>query len=249
MLARLRAADQDFNKQTIAKENIIALNEQRIKEFLGAFPDEFINLSGTEQRVSAQIYRLLAKGEPVPVAQLASTLDLPLSTVEEVVSQWAGFYYDDDKAIIGYWGLSLLPEMPHSFEVDGQTLYTWCAWDALFIPQIIGKTARVESTDPVTGEKIRITVSPEGIESVEPGTAVTSFMMPDTDEVRADVIKSFCHYLHFFSSEATAREWIGSSEKSADLIILSIEEGFKIGADKNDLQYKGDLLLDSSAAV
>ena len=226
----------------------MAINEQRIKEFLGAFPDEFIHLNDTEQRISAQIYRLLAKGEPVPVAQIASTLDLPLSKVEEVVSQWSGFYFNDDKAIVGYWGLSL-GKTPHRFEVDGNTLYTWCAWDALFIPQIIGKTARVESTDAMTKEKIHITVSPDGIESVEPGTAVTSLMMPNTDEIRSDVIKSFCHYLHFFSSEATAREWIGSNDKSDDLIILSIEEGFKIGADKNDLQYKDDLLLEPSGAV
>jgi len=219
----------------------VALNEQRIKEFLGAFPDEFIHLSETEQRVYAQIYRLLAKGAPVPVALLASTLDLPLSKVEEVISQWTGgLYYDDDKSIVGYWGLSL-GETAHRFEVDGAVLYTWCALDALFIPEIIGKTARVESTDPVTKEKIYITVSPEGIESVEPGTAVTSFMMPNADEIRADVIKSFCHYVHFYRSEVTAREWIGSSEKSDDLIILSIEEGFKIMADMNDLQYGATL--------
>ena len=226
----------------------MAIDEQRIRDFLGAFPHEFIHLSETEQRVSAQIYRLLAKGEPVPVAQLAATLDLPLSQVEEVVGQWPALFYNDDKAIIGYWGLGLT-QMDHRFEVDGNTLYTWCAWDALFIPQIIGKTAHVESTDHVTKEKVFITVSPGGIEDVSPAGAVTSFMMPNTDEIRSDVIKSFCHYLHFFSSEATAREWIGSNEKSDDLVILSIDEGYKIGVEKNGLQYKGDLLFDSSAAV
>ena len=61
----------------------MAIDEKRIKEFSGAFPDEFIHLSEIEQRVSAQIYRLLAEGEPVPLAQLASTLDLPLENVEE----------------------------------------------------------------------------------------------------------------------------------------------------------------------
>lgn len=230
----------------------MAVDEKRIKEFLGAFPDEFSQLSETQQRVSTQIYRLLAEtGEPVPVAELAATLDLPLETVEHVVGQWPGLYYDEDKAIIGYWGLGL-QETPHRFEVDGQTLYTWCAWESLFIPQIIGKTAHVVSTDPLSEEQISITVSPYGVVSISPDGAVTSFLMPDIvdqDEIRADVIASFCHYLYFFSSEATAREWIGSSDKSADLVILSIEEGFGIGADKNKLQYKGLLSLESSAAV
>ena len=95
----------------------MAINQQRIYEFLGAFPAEFIHLSDTEQRISAQIYRLLAKGDPLPVADLASSLDLPLAEVEEVVGQWTGLFYNDDKAISGYWGLAQ-NEMGHKFEVD-----------------------------------------------------------------------------------------------------------------------------------
>ena len=113
----------------------MAMDEKRFSEFLGAFPDEFIHLSETEQRVSAQIYRLLAKGDPIPVADLAATLELPLSKVEEVVGQWTGLFYDDDKSIIGYWGLAQA-EMPHRFEVDGVQLYTWCAWDALLFQRL-----------------------------------------------------------------------------------------------------------------
>ncbi len=214
----------------------MAITEQRIKEFLGAFPDEFIHLSDNEQRISAQIYRLLAKGEPVPVARLAATLDLALLKVEEVVGQWSGLYYDEDEAIIGYWGLALR-EMGHRFEVDGVELYTWCAWDALFIPQIIGKTARVESSDPVTKEKIFITVSPDGITYISPTGAVTSFMMPETEEIRSDVIKSFCHYLHFFTSAESAKTWIGDSKKKNDIITLSLNEAYRIGLEKNLLQY------------
>ena len=40
--------------------------------------------------------------------------------------------------------------MSHRFEVAGRTLYTWCAWDSLFLPQILGQEAEVESTCPLT---------------------------------------------------------------------------------------------------
>ncbi len=226
----------------------LTLGEDRTREFLGAFPAEFIHLSETEQRVSAQIYRLLAKGAPVPVAELAATLDLPLETVEQVVGGWTGFFYDDDHAIIGYWGLAL-GKTPHRFVVNGNTLYTWCAWDSLFIPQIIGATAQVESLDPVSKEVVRLTVSPQGVEQVEPSGAVTSFMLPETDQIRSDVIKSFCHYLHFFASPETAEKWVAQSPKSSDLLTLSIEEAFRIGFEKNLLQYGDTLDSEASLAV
>ncbi|MGH7575101.1 MAG: organomercurial lyase [Longimicrobiales bacterium] len=45
--------------------------------------------------------------------------------------------------------------MHHRFEIDARTLGTWCAWDSLFIPELLGEAARVQSTDPETGEVVR----------------------------------------------------------------------------------------------
>ncbi len=225
----------------------LTLDENRIREFLGAFPDEFIHLGTREQKISAQIYRLLAEtGQPVSIQSLAQSLSLPESEVQQVLDDWTGLFYDDENKIIGYWGLALRKN-PHRFAVNGHTLYTWCAWDSLFIPQIIGATAQVESLDPVSKEVVRLTVSPKGVEQVEPSGAVTSFMLPETDQIRSDVIKSFCHYLHFFASPETAEKWVAQSPKSSDLLTLSIEEAYRIGLEKNLLQY-GDT-LESEAAL
>ena len=138
----------------------VTVDEERIKEFLRAFPREFKHLGPQEQLLSAGIYRLLAK-----------------------------------------------------------------------------KAAQVESVDPVTKEIIQLTVSPERVVAVEPRNAVTSFMIPRADEMRSDVIKSFCHYLHFFTSRETAEKWVSASEKKADLVILSLVEAYRIGVEKNRLQY------------
>ena len=219
-----------------AKESV-TLNEERIKEFLGAFPREFMQLGPQEQLLSAGIYRLLAsKAAPVSLAKLADSLEMTADDVQRILAGWTGLYFDHADHIIGYWGLSIR-EMGHRFIVDGNTLYTWCAWDALFIPRIIGKTAQVESVDPETKEIIQLTVSPERVVAVEPRNAVTSFMIPRADEMRSDVIKSFCHYLHFFTSQETAEKWVSASEKKADLVILSLVEAYRIGVEKNRLQY------------
>lgn len=62
-----------------------------------------------------------------------------------------------------------------------RTLYTWCAWDALIYPPILDRTAEVESTCPASGETIRLTVTPDGVESIDPSGAVLSFPDPDRE--------------------------------------------------------------------
>ena len=215
---------------------ISSMDQALISDFLGAFPSEFIGLSEQGQKVSVQIYRLLAAGQPVAVEELADTLNMPVDDVKSTIEGWSGIFFDDGGKITGYWGLSVT-EMPHRFLVNGHTLYNWCAWDSIFIPQVIGQMAYIESLDPETKESIRITVAPEGVLAVEPAGTVISFMMPNTDQIRADVIRSFCHYVHFFTSEDSAATWISRSDKPEDIVILSLEDGYRIGAEKNARQY------------
>lgn len=177
-----------------------------------------------ERRIAVGLYRLLADGEPVSPERLAETLNLSVSRVRETLSQWPGVYYDDNRAVIGFWGL-VLSEMPHRFQVDGRNLYTWCAWDSLFIPGILRKTARVESTDPVTNEKISLVVEPEGVKELEPADTVVSFLAPDR-VFDADIIQSFCHFVHFFGSRDSGERW--SSEHNGTLL-FSADQAYELG--------------------
>jgi hypothetical protein len=68
----------------------------------------------------------------------------------------------EDGAIVGI-ALSLRPTR-HRFRVRGHDLYTWCGFDALFLPIILGERAGVASTCLVTGAEIRSS-RPAGRES------------------------------------------------------------------------------------
>ena len=219
----------------------IGYDKKLVENFLGAFPTEYINLSRKKQQIASEIYSLLSEGNPVSIEDLSISLGMDQKYVKNITDEWSGIYYDDDSRITGYWGLAI-EKMVHKFNVDDKNLYTWCAWDTLFIPQIIGKSATVESRDPVTKEMVKLTVAPtEGISKIEPSKAVISFMIPDTDKVRSDVIKSFCHYVHFFESSDSAKEWISKSDKKNELLILQIDEAYEIGLLRNKLQL-GDIL-------
>jgi len=152
-----------------------------------------------QRRIFGQTLQLLANGRPVPPDDVAIRSQvLP----DRVISTLRGFGAEFDKEgnIVGV-GLTLVPT-PHVYKVDGRKLYTWCAVDALSLPVILKQNAEIESSDPVTGEKIHITVTPDRVEKVEPKTAVVSCVDP------TNIQGSWDHYVHFFSSPKTASKWI-----------------------------------------
>ena len=217
------------------------IDQELVENFLGAFPSEYINLSSEKQQISSKIYNLLSEGNPVSIEDVANSLGMNNVRVKSITDEWSGIYYNDDGNIIGYWGLAV-EKMGHRFKLDDKTLYTWCAWDTLFIPQIIRKTAKIESRDPLTKEVITLTVAHDGgISAIEPSDAVISFMIPNTEKVRSDVIKNFCHYVHFFESRNSAEEWISQSDKKDEILILSIEDAYTIALRRNEMQL-GEIL-------
>ena len=163
---------------------------------------------------------------------MAQHLDSSTSLVTEVLNSWPAVYFDDEKNVAGFWGLAL-GEMPHRFKVDGRQLYTWCAWDSLFIPELLGKTAEVESTCPISGEIISLTVSPTRVENVSPKSAKVSFLNPTTS-FDMNVIAGFCHYVLFFNSEESGNEWIANHK---DTFLLTLDEAHEIGRVTNKATF------------
>jgi alkylmercury lyase len=95
---------------------------------------------------------------------------------------------DDQGRLVGF--ALTLRATPHRYTTaGGRTFYAWCATDALMLPVILGEPAVVESTCAQTGEPIRIEVTPEGVERVDPPEAVMSAVRPGGRfaDVRVDV--------------------------------------------------------------
>lgn len=216
--------------------NTKKLNQKDMEVLIHKFPEEFIGLSPEQQQISLQTYRLLAKGEPLSPEQIGAALNLSVEAVKDTLCQTGGVYYDKSDRIIGYLGLNPKNEMAFRFEVEGQRMFTWCAWDSLFIPELLGQTAHVESICPVTKETIQLTVTPSRVTEVNPTSAVMSYVETEADNLRADIIKSFCHKVLFFSSADAGSQWIKNQEGTYSL--LSIEDAFRLGQVKNQIQYK-----------
>jgi hypothetical protein len=159
----------------------------------------------TGRRLMRTAVRLLARGAPVALAEIADEAGVE---VTDLIDAPAGhdIEYDDEHRIVG-WGLTLIPT-PHAFVVDGQCLYTWCAADTLLFPAIIGRPAQIESLCPTTDTVIRVTVDPQsGVTNLSPVTAVIS--IPNAVELdSARVRASCCAPGRFFATAEAAADWL-----------------------------------------
>lgn len=177
-----------------------------------------------EQRLALALYELLTTGQPVGIGRLAERVASDETWVRERLDDWSGVFRDAEGRVIAFWGLALA-EMPHRFEVNGRTLYTWCAFDPLFIAPLLETTARVTSTCPVSGTAITLTVDGDGVRDIEPSQAVLSFLKPE-DAWGDDVIERFCQYIHLFASQEEAETWVAEHPGT---FILPIDDAFEVG--------------------
>ncbi|GMQ97416.1 MAG: organomercurial lyase MerB [Gammaproteobacteria bacterium] len=213
------------------------LIQPRLDELARVFINAFPLMNADEQRLALILYHRLAEGEPVAVADLARTLDQSVESVQTVLESWPGVFFDDDHRIQGFWGLTVMP-MHHQFKVDGRTVYTWCAWDALFIPELLNRAAEVTSRCGTTGESIRMTITPDGIKTSTHKGVMVSFLTPDEDELEKNITASFCHFVYLFRDRSAGEQWVAEHEGT---FLLPIEDAFTVGKKMNAIRYKQTL--------
>ncbi len=215
------------------------------------FAESMPSFSAEERQLGAEVYRQLRAAEPIPLERLAQAMGWSTEKVKQILDKCAP--YDEQGRVDSFWGLTLNPTR-HRLQVEGRTLYSYCAWDTLFVPALLGGggVALIESECPQTGAAIRLTVRPEGISNVDPAEAVVSFLTPDLSEVmesfekaecvderkrmRDTAIASFCHYIFFFESAEAAARW---SQEHPETFVLSLERAFELGKKTNALVFDG----------
>lgn len=183
-----------------------------------------------QARLLLQVLRTLARGQPMTGPEI-DAIAVDLGWAPEAAHAFLRPLTERDAAdaIIGLLGLSLA-EHPHRFWVNGQRMSTWCAEDTLFLPALLGQTATIESMSPLSGESVRLTVAPEGVQRVSPPEAVVSIAIVDPDDTSLGSVEAiwmtFCRHVHFFASGEEAARWAASRD---DIAILTPDEGYQVG--------------------
>jgi alkylmercury lyase len=150
-------------------------------------------------------FPLLAQGRPVSVEEVAAAAGTEPSQVERAVDA-ARCERDVHGRLIDLYGLTLTPTL-HRLTIDGKVLFACCALWAQVIPKLVERTVEVESVDPSRRELVRLTLSPVGIEAVEPPGSVATLAVADQEAIDRDVGEAWCRQVAHFVSRESAEEF------------------------------------------
>lgn len=130
--------------------------------------------------------------------------------------------------IRGALGLTVNPTV-HEFRVDGQQLYTWCAFDALVFPIAHGWTAEVRSVCPASGQPITFTVTPSDVTNRSPQEAVLGIVTPSegASADTAEKVKAvYCARNNVYASPRAAHD---ATAGDPDVAVVSLDDAHRFG--------------------
>ena len=200
------------------QQNILEKVIEKYRDAYDAIPQAALEL---DLRVTVKTIQALAKGKPISPAQLANIWDMPLEQVQAILKQAE----ENGRVEINSQGelvgavLSLNPTQ-HQILMDNQHLYAWCAYDAMYAPGVVGKPAQIVSKDPVTDRTIQVSITPDGVETIQPESAVVSVVDPGGD-MSAGPESTRCTHMLFFESREAAEQW---KQGRTGVSILTVEE-------------------------
>ena len=194
-------------------------------------------LSASEQWIALTLIRQLALGAPGGVSRLASVAELSEGEITNTLDHLPGVFRDEERRVVGFMGLTVAEMGHHRIHVDGRPLSAWCAWDTLFLPELLGETAYVTSRSPTSDTEITLTVTATGPTEVTPRDAVVSLLLPD-GEFGPDVIQRFCEFVHFFASPQDGERWVAEHPGT---FLLSVDDAYRLGQLTNRAGFGGAL--------
>lgn len=177
--------------------------------------------------LAVTLLRLLANGAPVSTEELAEASGGCADDVAQRLAALPSVEFDEAGRVVAFIGLSLRPTA-HRVALGEETLFTWCAWDTLFLPALLDRTACVQSTCPVTGQPISLTVTPQNVVDLDPVEAVMSIVVPTgSDPIRS----TFCCNVMFLASPDAGRTWLADRTDGA---LRSVDQAYELGRRLNE---------------
>lgn len=140
-------------------------------------------------------------------------------------------------SIVGVAGLTRVPTL-HRITAGARGCYGWCAWDCLFLAEILATELRFESPCPSGAGLVSMTVSANGIESMQPDTAHITFALADASGFSNRLREVFCAHVRACSDPRAAMAFC---KHEPTRVAISAHEAYELGRHRNRIVF-GDLL-------
>ncbi len=186
-------------------------------------------LSAIKKRLSKILYIGLTKGYPVSLALIVEQLDIPEEQVRELLDELDYVERSQNDEVIAYRGVTLSPTKYTLITADS-TVYTWCAFDTLFLLDLIDQPAHIHSTCAACNKKLMLKPSKLDGSMPENSSVVMSFLVPEPSAYQESLRVSFCCKVHFFCNANCAQKW---SSQHSDVELFSVEDSQTIARERN----------------
>lgn len=174
----------------------------------------------TAAMLMTAVMTILAEGRPASMQEVSAATGHPTDQIPAWFPPDEGAEWDTEGRLVGQ-GMTLNPTT-HRVDVDGHTLYAWCAADALGMLPAIGRSVQITSPCRATGRTVAVAVNPDGVEDVQPAAAVVSVVVVGSPD---DPRGTMCDFGHFFVSADDASGWL--DEHRPDTTLLSVPDAFQ----------------------
>lgn len=181
--------------------------------------------SDHDRRILHRTLLLMLQGRSVSAELLAEKYDESLASVSAAFDTSR---YDLNEAgqVVDVFGVSIDGNRPFRVTTADTTLHICCALVALMVCQLSADEKTMRSTDPVSGQEIRVAVSATAYE-ISPRDAVAVQVAPPVEKFIADPWNSFCKYVRLYESVDTAA---AATSKDVSAVTLPVDELRKIAA-------------------
>lgn len=187
------------------------------------------------QRLTVALYRLLGRGAPVEYEELGAACGVLAEQTKQLLSEFppTTVALDEHGAIFGFGGISLVPTH-HRFACKDVELCTWCVFDGLFLPEILGETATLVTHCPSSGVELTVDLAPDRVRAASPSGCVMSIVSPDVKACCDDLREAFCDHVNLFKDERTFLVW---SRNRQDVGCVTLEEAQLFARRRNAMRY------------
>ena len=176
--------------------------------------------AGQDKVLLFPLFQLIASGDSLEEARLARSLNRDRSEIDAMLDTSLA-EVDEHGRVAELFGITREPTL-HRIDVSGTILYSCCALVAHMVPAIMQQAVVIESTDPISGSKLRLEISADSeLRYVDHSEARGSMVDCAIEEIISSPRSKFCCYVkHFASSEAAAE----FASKRSNRYVLTIED-------------------------
>ena len=176
--------------------------------------------AGQDKDLLFPLFQLIASGDWLEEARLARSLNRDRSEIDAMLDTSLA-EVNEHGHVAELFGITREPTL-HRIDVSGTTLYSCCALVAHMVPAIMQQAVVIESTDPVSGRKLRLEISADSeLQYVDHSEARGSMVDCVVGEIISSPRSKFCCHVKHFATSATAAEF---ASKRSNRYVMAIED-------------------------